>query len=124
MKSITSAPLIPDEDLLGACTDLVQRVGAKSFQVRYSDDLQPVVWMAVAEFTGVPHQVAAALSPGRAAYRLVEQLVDGGRCQHCGKPSGITDDFTATMPMGRHVCWYQYDPELRKFRRGCEGGRP
>lgn len=124
------------EDLLKACAAFVPRLGAQSFEIRFSepDDPEPrkacadpgpnragspTVWIAIAFFAGAPPQVAAALSPGRAAFRLLEDLVDGGQCAHCKRPTGITDGISA-MPAARAVCWYQFDPELVVFRRGCE----
>lgn len=111
-----------------ACIDLIRRTGAESIQIRYSDDEKPTVWMVVAAYkarkdrnspTMTVHQVAAALSPDQAALRLAELLGDGGMCLHCKKPTGVSDTFDK-MPLGSRVCWYQYDPELKKFRRGCE----
>jgi hypothetical protein len=52
--------------------------------------------------------------------RLCAQVVDGGRCTHCRRPTGLSEDLDA-MPLDRLVCWYQWDPELATFRRGCEG---
>jgi hypothetical protein len=26
-----------------------------------------------------------------------------------------------SMPLNESVCWYQWDPEMKTFRRGCEG---
>lgn len=108
-----------DNDMVLACADLVRRTGASAFQIRYSDDEQPVVWMAVAEYPGQKREVAAGFTPVKAMFRLLEALVDGGQCKHCSRPTGVSEDFT-TMPAGDLVCWYQYDPELKTFRRGCE----
>lgn len=114
----------PDgDDLLKAFAEFLPRAGASSFELRYSEpehDDSPTVWIAIASFDqlAAPPQVAAALSPPAAAFSLLEQLVDGGHCRHCHKPTGITlhhDD----MPAPKAVCWYQYDPELKVFRRGC-----
>lgn len=113
-----------EDVLLRACMELVPRLGASSFETRWSDpehDGSPVVWISIATFERQGrdvHQVAAALTPARAAFRLLEQLVDGGQCTHCHRPTGITEDF-GTMPADRLVCWHQFDPELSKFRRGC-----
>jgi len=99
--------------------EMVGRTGSEFFQCRYSDDEQPVVWMAVGKW-GETYEVGAGMSPVRAVMRLLETVVDGGTCQHCGKPTGFTEDFD-DMPMDKLVCWYQYDPELKKLRRGCAG---
>ena len=78
--------------------------------------------MMVALYDGGRWEVAAAANPVRAALRLCEQLVDGGMCTHCNRPAGLEPDSIDAMPLNDLVCWYQYDPELKTFRRGCEGG--
>ena len=108
-----------DQDMLQAAVDMVGRTGATAFQIRYDDSEEPVVWMAVAEW-GDKAEVGASLHPIKAVTRLLETVIDGGKCTHCQRPTGITDEVD-DMPLGNHVCWYQYDPELKTFRRGCEG---
>lgn len=113
---------------------LVERTGARSVQIRYSDDEQPVVWFIVALYVvddrrlptaGEGHEAwesASGPSPLVAAMRLCERLVDGGQCAHCGRPSGFHEDITAPTGtiLDEALCWYQWDPELATFRRGCE----
>lgn len=130
---MSDSELLADEPLLAAAVELLGRTGAQSFQLRYSDDETPVVWIAVVahrvDRRGVPiprggkerYEVASALSPALAALRLCELLVDGGICRHCGKPSAVTEDFAVTPPVDTTLCWYQFDPELATFRRSCEG---
>jgi hypothetical protein len=103
---------------------MIGRTGARNIQIRYHDDEQPVVWMAVGEWPGGRHEVAAGLDPTRAVLRLCEQVIDGGTCQHCRRPAGFEPDHLDTMPVGQLVCWYQWDPELETFRRRCEGDTP
>lgn len=64
-----------------AGVDLLRRTGAHQFQVRYSDDEQPVVWIAAASWRGKnpvtrkDHEhweVAGALDPTAAIMRLCE----------------------------------------------------
>jgi hypothetical protein len=113
-----------DEPRLLAAVDLIRRTGASSFQIRYSDDEQPIVWFVVSTHVvdgHEVHEVDASLDPVRAALRLCERLVDGGRCAHCGRPAGLEPDSIDTMPADDLICWYQYDPELETFRRACEG---
>jgi len=81
----------------------------------------PVVWVAVGTW-GDRHEVGAGLDPTRAALRLCEQVMDGGQCTHCGRPSGFEPDSIDGMPLDELVCWYQFDPELKTFRRACESG--
>ena len=70
-----------DTDLVAAIAGLVGHTGAEGFQLRYSDDEQPVVWMAVGTYPGGRAEADAGLTPGEAAWRLGERLVDGGTCQ-------------------------------------------
>ena len=129
---------LPQEqkDKLIAAFEFVRRTGARNVQLRWSDDEQPVVWMMVASYQigedgrpvpdggTVRHEVDASLHPVRAALRLCERLADGGQCTHCGRPCGLDPDTLDTMPLNHLVCWYQFDPEMKKFRRGCEGDAP
>lgn len=108
-----------DEDRLLAGYELVPRLGGESLELRFSDEGDPTVWMAIAGFGGRRFEVGAAANPEKALYRLLEQLVDGGQCRHCAKPTGITQDFDQ-QPAEQLICWYQYDPELKTYRRGCE----
>jgi hypothetical protein len=116
-----------DQDKLKAAFDFIGRTGARTVSIRYSDDEKPVVWFVVAEYDGTNpmgiegHEVDASLSPVRAALRLCERLADGGQCRHCGRPTGLEPDHLDTMPLDEMICWYQWDPELKTFRRGCEG---
>jgi hypothetical protein len=124
------------DDFVVACIEMIGRTGATDFQMRYHDDEQPTVWIALATYHGVlenvhlkagvatttQHQVAAGLTPASAAMSLLETLVDGGVCEWCHRPTAITEDLDhPTVPGMPDMCWYQYDPELRTFRRGCEG---
>lgn len=120
-----------------AAVDMVRRTGARDFQLRYQDDDEPVVWMAVAHHVLDPENrplpaplggfdqwtVGAGFQPEVAATRLCEELIDGGICTHCGKPSVFEPGFGRAW-LEEHVCWTQYDPELAVYRRGCEGETP
>jgi hypothetical protein len=63
------------------------------------------------------------MTPWRATFRLAEAVLDGGHCRHCHKMTAVddkpADDLLAAT--GEIVCFYRYDPELRTFRRSCEG---
>lgn len=110
-----------DDPRLIACVDMIGRSGGKSFQLRYDDEQEPVVWVAVAELRGGLWECAGGRDPLQAAVRLLEELYDGGWCGHCGKASGVTLDWSSDMPLADAVCWHVYDPETQKFRRSCEG---
>lgn len=91
------------------------------FQLRYSDDEEPTVWMAVGIYEGA-WECAAAPDPVRAVFRLCDQLIIGGVCTHCNRPSAFEEEpLGGPMPLDEDVCWYRYDPELNMFRRSCEG---
>jgi hypothetical protein len=119
MPAMSSREMAEDPRLM-AVLDLMRRAGARSVQLRYDEEQDPVVWVAVAEFLR-GYGCGAGLSPGAAAMALADSTVDGGLCAHCGHPSGVTDDWREDMPLANVVCWYVFDPELAKFRRSCEG---
>lgn len=135
----TRAEVELDPRFIGV-VDLIGRCGASTFELRWSDDQAPVVWMAIAGHRVDPHgrflrgdggvgrtvyQVHAALHPLPAVIGLGESLMDGGQCVHCGRPTGLDTNLTAEpMPLPRLICWYQWDPELATFRRSCEGDSP
>lgn len=105
------------KDMLLAAVEMIGHTGAEFTQVRYCEEEEPTVWMVVGKWAD-RYEVGAGTDPVRAALRLLDTVVDGGECQHCHRPTGITEDFSE-MPLDQLVCWYQYDPELKKFRRGC-----
>ena len=111
-----------------AAVDLVGRTGAQAFQLRWSDDEEPILWMAVATYhvtaanaamRGTAHKIGVALDPLHAVFDLCDKAIDGGMCAHCRRPTGFVEDLDE-MPLNDVVCWYQWDPELVTFRRGCE----
>lgn len=116
-------PSTPDDDRFKAAVDLVGRTGAKSFQMRYCEEVPPTIWMAVGEWIRNDksvYDVGAHTNPMIALFRLLDNVIDGGICQHCGRPTGFEESIDP-MPLNELVCWYQWDPERKKFRRGCEG---
>jgi hypothetical protein len=106
-------------DVFKAAIDFIRRTGATQIQIRYSDDEQPVIWFVVAMF-GDRFQVAASSTPQEAILHLCEDLTDGGICAHCHRRAGFEPKLLVRMPFDDVICWYQYDPELKTFRRGCE----
>ena len=108
-----------DKDKFLAAVDMVKRTGAKQFQLRWSDDEEPLVWFAVAVYRNTS-EADASLSPLRAVLRLLERVCDGGICMHCNRATGLDPDSLMVMPLNDLICWYQYDPELKTFRRACE----
>lgn len=114
-----------------ACVDLIGRCGADELQVRYDDQQQPPVWIAVARWTVLVDdgeqraaKVGAGLNETAALLQLAEAAVDGGTCARCGRTSGVDADWANPRPDvgilgGPTMCWFVYDPELDTFRRGC-----
>src|SRR5688500_16055639 len=110
----------PEDPRFGAVVDMVRRTGCREFQLRYSDDTEPTVWMTIARYhrgkDGRPKangdlnafDAGAGPDPFTAVCRLLDQLVDGGTCVHCGRPTGFSAD-PDHLPLGNLVCWYQYD---------------
>lgn len=119
MSSFDPEMLGVDKAKFLAALDMVKRTSALQFQLRWSDDEEPVIWIAVAIYKGGA-ETDASLNPLRAVLRLLERVCDGGKCTHCNRPTGLDPDSLETMPLNDLVCWYQYDPELKTFRRGCE----
>lgn len=110
-----------DERVLTAAIMLIGRLGGSGFQLRYSDDEEPVVWMALAaQASG--HEVAASLHPVRAVLRLCERLADGGECSYCGRMTGLEPDELGNADLGREICWYVYEDDAGAFLSGCRGG--
>lgn len=116
-----------------AGVEMLGRTGAKDFRVGWSDEADgpPTVWYAVATWGGHPDprigrgaEAAGALNPVAAVMRLCERVIDGGTCAHCGQLT-IFDDNPDDSPFQSLLeamgCVYAWDPELRTFRRGCEG---
>lgn len=127
-------PAVPgaDDPRFTPALDLLRRSGARSVQLRYSDDEEPTVWMVIVEHGlddhGHPiakggrthYEAAAALDVLTAAFRLCEQIIIGGTCVHCGRPTAFEEALAPTF-LNADLCWYAWDPELATFRRGCEG---
>lgn len=114
-----------------AALDMIGRTGARTCQIRFQDDEEPTVWIALGEYgvdeNDIPipkggktvYKLGAGLHPLVAVLNLLDETIDGGMCTHCHKPSGVTSEIV-TMPLDGLICWYQFDPELNVFRRGCE----
>jgi hypothetical protein len=117
-KAKRKRPGSHEDPRLPAAVELLGRTGAEEFQLRFSpeDDL-PITWTALARWKD-RWECAASMDPLKAVFRLCDEVIDGGQCTHCHKPSGFSEDIDG-MPLNQFVCWYQWDPELLTFRRGC-----
>jgi hypothetical protein len=119
-----------------AAVDMLGRTGISDFQIRYCDEDQPTVWIAVAhwpervvdgEVVIVEHwDACGGPTPWRAVFRLCEASIDGGHCRHCGRPTSVDDSPADALldSFSELICWYRFDPELETFRRSCEGVAP
>lgn len=111
---------VADDPLLIAAIELIGRTGAKNIQIRYTDDPEPTVWIADAEWDE-GRLCGSGFTPVDAAFDLCENAIDGGVCKHCHRPTAVTGQWEETLPLAKDICWYVYDPEMKKFRRSCEG---
>jgi hypothetical protein len=107
---------------LPAAVELLGRTGADEIQIRYCDEERPVIWMAAGRW-GKKWETAAAMNGVLAVFRLCDEVIDGGQCAHCQRPTGFSPDLDA-MPLSTFLCWYQYDPATKRFGRGCAGDAP
>lgn len=116
-----------DQARLDAGVDLLRRCGARSITIGHSDlEGAPGItfWYCSAQVADQEWawDVAAARDPLTALSRLLEQLIDGSPCRHCGKPAAFDPDMDIVdMPpvFTRELCVYAWDPELKVYRRGC-----
>lgn len=112
-----------EDPRLPAAVVLLGRTGATEFQLRHSpdgpEDEKPITWTALANWGDNRWECAASMDPLKAVFRLCDQVIDGGQCTHCQKPTGFVEDIEA-MPLNQFVCWYQWDPSTEQFARGCE----
>jgi hypothetical protein len=77
------------DDILLAAVALVGHTGASHLTIGFSEEHDPPVWFAVVRY-GSRHEAAGAMTPRGAVLRLLDQLVDGGMCAHCQRPTGVT----------------------------------
>jgi hypothetical protein len=113
----------PKDPRFIAAVDLLHRTGSREFQIRYDEEQNPIVWVAVGKWGDV-FEAAGGMNPLVAVMRLLETAMDGGTCAYCTRPTGVTDDWRHDMPLAEAVCWWVYDPETKKFRRSCEAEHP
>lgn len=117
------------EDKFKAAIEMLGRTGSDEFQIRYCEEEEPTIWMAAAHW---PYQeglvpehwdAAGGMTPWSALLRLMEATMDGGTCTHCHRPTSVDDKPTDAIlgATEAFICWYRFDPELKTFRRSCEG---
>lgn len=129
----TTDPKVASKDpRFTAAIDFLKRMGAREFQIRYDDEQEPIVWVAVSGFSIIngkisgrgktnAHQCGSGFDPLRAIFNLMASSLNfKGHCNHCGRNTMFDENF-GEVPMDDVFCWYQWDPETKTFRRGCEG---
>lgn len=82
-----------NDDIVNACADLVDRTGAKEFQIGYMHDDVPVEeagWYAEAHYKGARILVGDQRSPTGAALALAERILSGATCK-CGRLVTLSD---------------------------------
>lgn len=110
--------------------DVVKRTGAREFQMRWSDDEHPTVWIATAGYSsidGTPRstgkinawKIGAGLDPLRALFALCDSVVDGATCAHCGRPAGFIAATQETIG-DRVICWWLWDAETNRYVQQCQ----
>ncbi len=115
----------PDDPRFVAAVKLIERTGSKSFQIRFCDEEEPVVWIAIADYIRdgkTYYKFGAAVNPITAVFRLLEDAIDGAECVHCHRPAAFEADSEdgLDLPGDSFICWYTYDPRTKTFRKGCE----
>lgn len=109
----------PKDPRFVALIAFLEKTGLSEFQLRWHDEEEPTVWIAVGRWKH-GDEAGGGITPYRAILRLAETITDGGECAFCERTTGITDEWREDMPFARLVCWWTYDPEKQVFRRGCE----
>lgn len=132
--------MTPEDPRFTGMFKLLKKVAVESVTIRYSEPDEeegeaPTVWLAIAEFGNrarrrtlpgqpTPFDAAAGSSPQVAMIRLCEQLLDGGQCSHCGRPTSFVSMGEAPVD-GGIVCWVAWDAKKEEYVQDCGGkGRP
>lgn len=123
---------LPEDPRMHAALELLRRTGQLEFQLRYSDDTQPIIWIAVGRWSigddGRPvadggdehYETASSTNPVQAVLRLLENMVDGGMCANCERPTGVLFPEDNRPPILRDaVCWFTFDADSKRFVSDC-----
>lgn len=62
---------------------------------------------------------ASGFTVGTALKRMVEMLMDGGKCVYCDRPTAFWDQFDDHPEDHGAFCWTFWDADNDKFRRTC-----
>lgn len=123
-----------------AAADLVERTGARQFQIGYLHDdetAERAAWYAHAQFRGGRIMVENHRGPAEAAEALAERLLSGARCS-CGKLVALSDvgafafkravmadgtEFTAEQARTAGLCRWKRDGDRWVSGCGLRGAR-
>lgn len=99
-------------------------VDVEYFELHVCGELDFSVYTAVAGGTNADGEmiycVGASVQDLDAMNDLLRKLIDGGICLRCGKHTAFEAEVVGSMPGSETLCWIQWDPELKRYRRGCE----
>lgn len=87
---------------------------------RFENSEVPAVWIAVCTYAGGRYVAEADLAYVGALLKVCERITYGSTCLHCGRPAAFDPNMLPVSTRGA-LCWMQWDPELKVFRRSCEG---
>lgn len=73
---------------MNAALEMLGRTGATGFELSYDDDVEPVRWSATVTYRGTKLWETTH-HPVTATEALLEQVIDGGRCTRCGRPTAV-----------------------------------
>ena len=68
-----------------AAVELLRRGGETEFQLRFSDEMDPTLWIAMVPLAENYWEVAAALTAEEAVFLLCRNLFSASACTHCDK---------------------------------------
>lgn len=114
--------------VIAAVAELIGRTGATDFNVEWhelenrgNDGKIRITWFVYAGYPSGHWEIGAAPDPVRAAIRLAEAVVDGGRCTHCNRMSTVDHNWQHPVSADDAAPWcaYIYDPSTNKFVRSC-----
>lgn len=134
---MTDRPI--DDVAIIAAADLVGRSGARNLEIGYLDDDVPAEqarWYAHAQYRGARITAEDHTSPAAAAEALAQQVLEGGRCTHCGglvamsrggaiaHPGAMADGSVWTEQEIRAAGQCLWTREGRRWMRGCRDTHP
>lgn len=100
-----------ERDRLLAAARLIGHTGARTFELGYErDDPADPGWWARASYGGDVVRLAEFRRPTDAAEALLAQLIEGGRCTWCHRPTTLTEN---------RVDRCRYRRQGDRYERGC-----